>query len=134
MINQKDQIKSIQNYDRISQAEDYYRIRGLIPQNLMPKLENLNARLVITNYHTFEARTLQGNKKSPFDGIVDLEGKKINPGKKDGYNVPLIPNSNFSGYQLLAYYYVSFSLSAPQLRIDLQLPFNREYSAAKYFE
>ena len=56
--------------------QDYYRVRGLIPQNLLPRLENLNSRLVITNYHTFEPKVLQGNKKSPFDGKTSLDGTK----------------------------------------------------------
>lgn len=47
---------------------DYYRVRGLVPANMEHRLENLNARLVITNYHTFEPKILQGNKRSPFDG------------------------------------------------------------------
>ncbi|MCS6982446.1 MAG: DEAD/DEAH box helicase family protein [Flavobacteriales bacterium] len=57
--------------------EDYYFQRKLVPQNLEHRLENLNARLVITNYHVFEPKTLQGNKKSPFDGKVDTSGKKL---------------------------------------------------------
>lgn len=56
--------------------EDYYFQRGLVPQRLEHRLENLNARLVITNYHAFEPKILQGNKRSPFDGKVDAEGKK----------------------------------------------------------
>lgn len=66
--------------------EDYYRIRGLVPGNLEHRLENLNARLVITNYHTFEPKILQGNKRSPFDGKVDLQGKKIDTGNKEDFS------------------------------------------------
>ena len=66
--------------------EDYYRVRGLIPANMEHRLENLNARLVITNYHTFEPKILQGNKRSPFDGKVDLEGKKIDTGNKEDFS------------------------------------------------
>lgn len=65
--------------------EDYYRVRGLIPTNMEHRLENLNARLIITNYHTFEPKILQGNKRSPFDGKVDLEGKKIDTGNKEDF-------------------------------------------------
>lgn len=65
--------------------EDYYRVRGLIPANMEHRLENLNARLVITNYHTFEPKILQGNKRSPFDGKVDLEGKKIDTDNKEDF-------------------------------------------------
>ena len=65
--------------------EDYYRVRGLIPLSMEPRLQNLNARLVITNYHTFEPKILQGNKRSPFDGKVDLYGKKIDTNNKEDF-------------------------------------------------
>ncbi len=66
--------------------EDYYRVRGLIPSNMEHRLQNLNARLVITNYHSFEPKILQGNKRSPFDGKVDLEGNKIDTGNKEDFS------------------------------------------------
>ncbi len=65
---------------------DYYYERGLVPKKLEHRLENLNARLIITNYHTFEPKILQGNKRSPFDGKVDLEGKKINTGNTEDFS------------------------------------------------
>ncbi len=66
--------------------EDYYYQRGLVPQSLEHRLENLNARLVITNYHQFEPKTLQGNKRSPFDGKVDLKGEKIDTQSKEDFS------------------------------------------------
>ena len=65
---------------------DYYRVRGLIPANMEHRLENLNARLVITNYHTFEPKILQGNKRSPFDGKVNLQGEKNDTGNKEDFS------------------------------------------------
>lgn len=55
---------------------DYYRERNLVPPQYEPYLPSLNARIEITNYHAFEPKTLQGNKKSPFDGKKDAEGNK----------------------------------------------------------
>ncbi|MBS1623145.1 MAG: DEAD/DEAH box helicase family protein [Bacteroidetes bacterium] len=66
--------------------EDYYRVRRLIPTNMEARLENLNARLVITNYHSFEPKVLQGNKKSPFDGKVNLKGEKVDTGNKEDFS------------------------------------------------
>lgn len=66
-------------------VKDYYRIRGLVPRHLEHRLENLNARIVITNYHAFEPKTLQGNKKSPFDGKVDINGNKIDTDNKENF-------------------------------------------------
>jgi len=65
---------------------DYYYQRGIVPEYLEKRLENLNARLVITNYHTFEPKILQGNKRSPFDGKVNLEGEKIDTGNKEDFS------------------------------------------------
>lgn len=65
--------------------EDYYHVRGLIPANMQHRVENLNARLIITNYHTFEPKMLQGNKRSPLDGKVDLKGEKIDTDNKENF-------------------------------------------------
>ncbi len=69
------------------ELQDYYRIRDLVPRNLLHNLENLNARLVITNYHSFEPKTLQGNKKSPFDGKRNLDGSINNTENKEDYGL-----------------------------------------------
>jgi type III restriction enzyme len=57
-------------------ALDYYYARWLVPASWRRELLQINARLVITNYHAFEPKTLQGNKRSPFDGKRDSAGKK----------------------------------------------------------
>ncbi|WP_020602303.1 BPTD_3080 family restriction endonuclease [Spirosoma spitsbergense] len=63
-------------------ANDYYRQRGLVPERYADLLDGLNARIIITNYHAFEPKTLQGNKRTPFDGkvtrqVVDGEVKEV---------------------------------------------------------
>lgn len=71
-------------------------------------------------------------KKTAFE-IANIGVNGINPSKKSGYKVPSIKDSDFSGYQMLAYYYVSWALSAPQLLPELQLPFDKEFESAKAF-
>lgn len=51
--------------------------------------------------------------------------------KKDGYNIPSIKGSSFSGYKTLAYYYVSWAIAIPEMLPQLQMPFDREYELAK---
>jgi len=58
-----------------NEIQDYYRIRRLVPRNMDQRLANLNSRIVISNYHAFEAKTLQGNKKSPSDGKINAESR-----------------------------------------------------------
>ena len=57
-------------------ATDYYHIRYLVPEGWRAELGDLNSKLVITNYHSFEPKILQGNKRSPFDGKARRDGSK----------------------------------------------------------
>jgi len=58
------------------EPNDYYHVRYLVPKSWRKELGQLNSKLVITNYHAFEPKTLQGNKRSPFDGKVGPDGRK----------------------------------------------------------
>jgi len=51
--------------------------------------------------------------------------------KKQGYRLNKIPNKKFSGYNLLAYYYVSWAIAVPEVLKELQMPFEKEYDLAK---
>ncbi len=67
----------VDTLNRGSNSQDYYHIRQLVPPTLMPELERLNAKIIITNYHALEPKILQGNKRSPFDGKKDATGQKV---------------------------------------------------------
>lgn len=58
-------------------ALDYYRQRKLIPPAYAGVMGGLNAQVVITNYHAFEPRLITGNKRSPLDGKLGPDGKKV---------------------------------------------------------
>jgi len=49
--------------------------------------------------------------------------------KKNNYEVPSL-NKTMSGYQTLAYYYVSWAIAIPEMLAQLQLPFDKEYGLA----
>lgn len=59
------------------EAADYYRERQLVPATYAGLLPGLNAKLIITNYHTLEPRLLGGNKRSPLDGKLGPNGVKV---------------------------------------------------------
>ena len=59
-----------------AEAEDYYHVRYLVPEAWRKEMPELNKRLIITNYHAFEPKTLQGNKRSPMDGKIQADGTK----------------------------------------------------------
>ena len=51
--------------------------------------------------------------------------------EKDGYKLKSIKDKEFSGYHILAYYYVSWALAMPDMLSQLQLPFDKEYNLAQ---
>ena len=61
--------------------------------------------------------------------IAFLGVSGIDPHKK-GYHVASIPNKEFNGYQLFAYYYVSWAIAMPEKLETLNLPFKKAYSLA----
>lgn len=52
----------------------------------------------------------------------------IHPEKK--YSIKSIPDKEFGGYELLAYYYVSWARAIPDKLDDLGLPFSKAYKSA----
>jgi type III restriction enzyme len=65
-------------------GNDYYQSRHLVPSKYLPKMGGLNARIAITNFHSFEPKVLSGNKKSPLDGKIGVDGTKVEA--KESFN------------------------------------------------
>lgn len=78
----------------------------------------------------FENMPKEDIKKIAFE-IAMLGCGGISPQQKSGYKVNSIPNKDFGGYQLLAYYYVSWAIAIPEQLDMLNLPFKTAYESAK---
>lgn len=78
----------------------------------------------------FEDKSMDEIKRIAFE-IAMLGCGGISPQQKSGYKVNSIPDKDFGGYQLLAYYYVSWAMAIPEKLDDLQLPFKTAYETAK---
>jgi hypothetical protein len=63
--------------------------------------------------------------------IAHLGRFGINPEKEETYNLSSIPGRTFTGWQLLAYMYVSWSVFEPGMEKELQLDFSNEYEVAQ---
>lgn len=78
----------------------------------------------------FDGMTKGQIKRIAFD-IAMLGMKGISPEKKSGYKVNSMPGKDFGGYQMLAYYYVSWALAIPEQLGALGLPFTKAWETAK---
>lgn len=61
--------------------------------------------------------------------IATLGTQGIRPDGK--YVLRTVPKKDFSGYHLLAYYYVSWAIAVPEMLDKLQLPYDTEYGMAQ---
>ena len=63
--------------------------------------------------------------------IAELGRTGIDPSAPDTYTLHHVPNQTFSGYRMLSWMYVAWSLTAPQIIPEMQLPYEKEYAAAR---
>jgi Tfp pilus assembly protein PilF len=80
----------------------------------------------------FETKSKDETKKIALE--IAMQGTQgYDPNVKD-YKLNSIANKSFSGFQILAYYYVSWAIAIPEMLSQLQLPFDKEYelASAKY--
>ncbi len=77
----------------------------------------------------FEGMNVEDIKLTAFD-IALLGARGIHP-DKEGYSIASIPGKTFSGFHMLAYYYVSWALAVPDMLDSLNLPYEKEYEMAK---
>jgi Tfp pilus assembly protein PilF len=76
----------------------------------------------------FEGMTKDEIKKIAFE--IAMQGTQgYRPDKVD-YRISSIAGKTFSGYQILAYYYVSWMLALPEMIAKLNLPYGGEYKIA----
>jgi tetratricopeptide (TPR) repeat protein len=76
----------------------------------------------------FKSMSSEKIKEIAFE--IAMQGTQgYNPELK--YRLNLIPNKVFSGYQILAFYYVSWALAIPEMLAQLQMPFDEEYKLAQ---
>jgi len=76
----------------------------------------------------FEGMPKEEIKKIAFE--IAMQGTQGYRPDKDDYRISSIKGKTFSGYHILAYYYVSWALAIPEMLSQLQLPYDDEYKLA----
>jgi hypothetical protein len=77
----------------------------------------------------FTRQSKEQVKATAFE-IAMLGRTGIDP-KKDNYSVPSLEGRKFSGYHMIAYFYVSWAIAIPEMVAQLGLPFEAEYKIAQ---
>lgn len=115
---------SLQGY---SEEEDQ-EMAEFIASNSGSDLNMAVAFYMVGALQYFSQLKMETVKEIAFEAAM-LGQTGIDP-KKQGYRLNKIPGQKFSGYKLLAYYYVSWAKAIPEMLAHLQMPFDQEYQLA----
>lgn len=61
---------------------------------------------------------------------IALQGAHGYDVKREGYKLNTIPGKVFTGYQIMAYFYVSWAIAMPDMLPQLDMPYEKEYQMA----
>ena len=100
------------------------------PANANPVITMMMSAYMVGALEYFEGLLPEDIEKVAFEcAMVGQNG--ISPAQKSGYKLKSVPGKDFGGYELLAYYYVGWAISHPEMLSKLQLPFDDAYALAK---
>lgn len=113
------------------ESKDPYKQREMDKFQKSQEQLGLNMAVVM-----FMVDALQFFKDIPIDEIkkiafeIALQGTQGYSPDEANYRISSINGKTFSGYHILAYYYVSWALAIPEMLSQLQLPYDDEYKMA----
>jgi|GEM_PF-3301088 len=129
-------------FDRLDEIEsDPYNLRHDPYREEQMKIfinshSNQEVNMAVTMYMVSALENFY--KKNPTEiqpiafEIAQIGITGISP-EDEGYKISFFPDVEFSGYQLLAFYYVTWKLYNPEMHKSLGLPFDKEYELALQF-
>lgn len=86
------------------------------------------AMFMVDALQFFEGKPKEEIKKIAYE--IAMQGAQGYRPDKDDYNINSVKGKTFSGYHILAYYYVSWALVIPEMVSQLNLPYEAEYEMA----
>ncbi len=113
------------------ESKDPYKDRAM--EKFQQSQEKIGTNMAVVMFMVdalqyFEGMPKEDIKKIAFE-IATNGTQGYRPDKKD-YRISSIPAKLFSGYHILAYYYVSWSLAIPEQVDKLGLNYEEEYAMA----
>jgi Tfp pilus assembly protein PilF len=124
-------LSSIENDPYDLESNDPYKQREMDKFQKSQEQIGINMAVVlfmVDALQFFEGKPKEEIKKIAFE--IATQGTQGYRPDKDNYRINSIKDKTFSGYHILAYYYVSWSLAIPEMVSQLNLPYEAEYKMA----
>jgi hypothetical protein len=113
------------------ESKDAYKDREM--EKFLRSQETMGLNMAVVMFMVealqfFESMPKEEVKKIAFE--IALQGTQGYRPDKSDYRISSVKGKTFSGYQILAYYYVSWAKAIPEMLSQLQLPYDQEYEMA----
>lgn len=124
-------LTSIENDPYDLESKDPYKQREM--DKFQKSQENIGTNMAVVMFmidalQYFDQKSKEEIKKIAFE--IAMQGTQGYKPDGEKYKLSSIANKTFSGYHILAYYYVSWALAIPEMLSQLQLPYDDEYKLA----
>jgi tetratricopeptide (TPR) repeat protein len=124
-------LSSIENDPYDLESKDSYKEREM--KKFQKSQQSIGTNMAVVMFMVdalqfFEGMPIDDIKKIAFE--IAMQGTQGYRPDKDDYQISSIKGKTFSGYHILAYYYVSWALAIPEMLSQLQLPYDDEYKLA----
>ena len=132
-------LKLDKNFELVNEHE--YRTKRLdidpYKQREMDKFQNsqeqVGSNMAVTMFMVdalqfFDDKPKEEIKKIAYE--IAIQGAQGYRPDKEDYSINSVKGKTFSGYHILAYYYVSWALALPEMVSQLNLPYEAEYEMA----
>ena len=132
-------LKLDKNFELVNEHE--YRTKRLdidpYKQREMDKFQNsqeqVGTNMAVTMFMVDALQFFEGKPKEEIKMIayeIAMQGAQGYRPDKEDYSINSVKGKTFSGYHILAYYYVSWALALPEMVSQLNLPYEAEYEMA----
>ena len=113
------------------ESKDPYKQREM--DKFQKSQQNIGTNMAVVMFMADALQFFKGKSKEEIKIIafeIAMQGTQGFRPDKDDYRISSISGKTFSGYHILAYYYVSWALAIPEMLSQLQLPYDEEYKLA----
>jgi tetratricopeptide (TPR) repeat protein len=113
-------------------SKDPYKEREM--EKFQKSQQTMGINMAVVMFMVDALQFFEGMPKEKIKNIafeIAMQGTQGYRPDKDDYRINSIKGKTFSGYHILAYYYVSWMLAIPDMVSQLNLPYDEEYKLAK---
>jgi tetratricopeptide (TPR) repeat protein len=124
-------LTAIENDPFDVESNDPYKQREM--DKFQKSQEDIGTNMAVVMFMVDALQFFENTSKDVIKRIafeIAMQGTQGYRPDSDHYRISSIPGRTFSGYHILAYYYVSWALAIPEMLSQLQLPYDDEYQLA----